>query len=122
MENTISINGINYVREDATTATEVDGLRYAIVRSADQGVVCGFVEQIDGRRVTLRNARQMWQWSSKFVLQDIAEHGVTSSYENLFSCEMSQPLEMLEACGVLYCTDKGRESLRSVEAQDKSNG
>ena len=121
MEYNITINGIAYVREDSTQATEVDGLRYAIIRSADQGVVCGFVEKIDGRRVTVHKARQMWQWSSKFVLQDIAEHGVTSSYENLFSCEMSQPLEMLEACGVLYCTDKGRDSLRGVAAQDKSN-
>lgn len=102
-------------------ATEVDGLQYAIVRSYAQGVMCGFVESINGQTVTLRRARQMWRWSSRFVLPDIAEFGLTTRWERKFSAEMSQPAVMTEACGILYCTDVARDSLRAEPARDESN-
>ena len=111
------IEGVTYVPEGSSKPAVEEGLRYAIVRSRDQGVMCGFVKSIEGRRVTLVLARQMWRWSSRFVLPDAAEHGVTSKWDNKFSCEASQETEMLEACGVLYCTEKAMLSLRAVEAQ-----
>lgn len=115
----ITVDGIDFIRaDDVPKAAELDGLKYAIVRSRDQGVMCGFVQQIEGRRVTLLRARQMWRWSSRFVLTDAAEHGVTEKWENRFSCEASQPTEMLEACGVLYCTEEAMLSLRAVPAQE----
>ncbi len=115
----LTIEGVTYVPEGSQPKPAVDdeGLRYAIVRSRDQGVMCGFVKSVEGRRVTLVLARQMWRWSSKFVLTDAAEHGVTEKWENKFSCEASQETEMLEACGILYCTDKAMVSLRAVEPQ-----
>lgn len=125
MENldTITLNNTTYVRADqAKEPAELGGLKYAIVRSRDQGVMCGFIKSIDGRRVTLLRARQMWRWSSRFVLPDIAEHGLTERWERKFSDEMSQPTEMLEACGVLYCTKTAMESLRGEPAQDHTHG
>ena len=114
----LTIEGVTYVPEGSHTKPAIEeGLRYAIVRSRDQGVMCGFVKRIEGRRVTLVLARQMWRWSSRFVLPDAAEHGVTEKWDNKFSCEASQETEMLEACGVLYCTEKAMRSLRAVEPQ-----
>ena len=115
----LTIEGVTYVPEGSTPepGKDAEGLRYAIVRSRDQGVMCGFVERIEGRQVTLLMARQMWRWSSKFVLTDAAEHGLTDKWESKFSCEASQPTVMLEACGVLYCTEKAMQSLRAVVAQ-----
>ena len=123
MENSITVNGVDYVRADCANpaaATEIDGMRYAIVRSRDQGVVCGFIENIDGQTVIVHKARQMWQWSSRFVLIDAASYGITDKWESKFSAESLQPVTMLEACGVLYCTDEARDALRAVVAQ--SNG
>jgi len=117
----LTVNGVVYVpkgSESGGEAAEVDGLEYVIVRSVGQGVMCGFLVNIDGQRVTLRRARQMWRWSSRFVLPDAAEHGVTDKWENKFSCETSCDVDMLEACGVLRCTKKAMESLRAVVAQE----
>jgi hypothetical protein len=116
---TITLNNTVYVRADSAPKPAVlDGLKYAIVRSKDQGVMCGFVQSIEGRRVTLLHARQMWRWSSRFVLPDIAEFGLTQKFDRKFSAEMSQPVDMLEACGVLYCTDTAMQSLRTEPSQE----
>ena len=119
----ITVNGVTYVQKGSEISEhgELDGLKYAIVRSQMQGVMCGFVESISGRTVVLRRARQMWKWSSRFVLTDVAEYGLTEKWERRFSCEASQKTEMLEACGVLYCTDKAMESLRSEGAVNVSS-
>ena len=116
---TITLNNTVYVRADSTPKPAVlDGLKYAIVRSRDQGVMCGFVQSIECRRVTLLHARQMWRWSSRFVLPDIAEFGLTQKFDRKFSAEMSQPVDMLEACGVLYCTEVAMQSLRTEPSQE----
>ena len=118
---TISINGEDYVKRSALRASEpdeLDGLKYAVVRSRNQGVMAGYVVDITGQAVTLKKARQLWRWSSKFVLTDLAEYGINEEDNCLFSCESSQDSVMLEACGVLYCTLKAGESIRSVKAQD----
>jgi hypothetical protein len=116
---TITLNDAVYVRADSMPKPAVlDGLNYAIVRSKDQGVMCGFVKSIEGRRVTLLHARQMWRWSSRFILPDVAEFGLTHKFDRKFSTEMSQPVEMLEACGVLYCSDPAMRSLRAEPSQE----
>lgn len=123
-EETITINNVEYVRADSVVkkaTPNAEGLRYAIVRSRDQGVICGFIESIEGQTVVVINARQMSRWSSRFVLLDVAEHGLTERWERKFSCEMSEPLVMTEACGILYCTDIAKDSLRNERAQDHTN-
>ena len=116
---TIKIDDVTYVREDAVDAPaqNAEGLRYAIVRSRDQGVMAGFVESVEGRQVTLLRARQLWRWSSRFVLTDLAEFGPTDKWECKFSCEASQPTVMLEACGILYCTEAAASAIRAEGAQ-----
>lgn len=115
---TIKIDNTEYVRADLAQkdSDELAGLRYAIVRSRDQGVMAGYVESIEGRTVTLRRARQLWRYDSRFVLPDLAEYGVRNAENCRFSCEMSQPMVMLEACGVIYCTEVGGKSIRAVPA------
>jgi hypothetical protein len=116
--NEITINGEKYVKK--TSSTNDEGLRYAIVRSRNQGVMCGYVISIDGQNVKLKNARQIFKYSSRFVLPDIAEFGLTKKFESQLSCAMSEDCLMTEACGVLYCTDVGRDSLINEVAKDFS--
>jgi hypothetical protein len=117
----LSIDGTKYIREDlaASEPDQSDGLDYCIVRSREQGVMCGYVESVQGRTVKLIQARQMWRYDSRFVLPDIAEFGVRNAEACKFSAPMSQTATMLEACGILTCTAVGGQSLRNVKAQSK---
>jgi len=119
--NTIKIDDIEYARVDSLTSQphQADGLNYCIIRSRDQGVMCGYVKEIKGRAVTLLQARQIWRYDSTFVLPDVAENGMRDKNKALLSAAMSQPMIMLEACGVLTCTKHSAEQLISIEAQKK---
>lgn len=119
---TITINGVEYVEKSTTkTAVDTSGLAYCIVRSRDQGVVCGYVDkptEITGRAVTVHSARQIWQWDSSFVLMDLAESGPRCVEKMRMSCELSAPFRMLEACGIYPCADGGA-ALLAVPAVKK---
>ncbi len=118
--NTIRINEIEYVRKDSIQAVDHSGDDYVIVRSRDQGVMCGFLQSIDGRQVVITEARQIWRWEGKALcLPDIAAHGIRGT------ARLSVPVPevtFLEACGVLRCTAVARDSLRTLLADTHSRG
>ena len=118
---TIMIDEVKYVRADSVQneSHSVDGMEYCIVRSREQGVMCGYVESIEGRAVKLHQARQIWKYDSTFVLADIAEHGMRNPDVSMLSVAMSQPMYMLEVCGVYTCTKKAAEQLIAIKAQKK---
>lgn len=122
---TIKIDEVEYVRSDSlknTTPYNFDGMVYAIIRSRDQGVVCGFVDLSllnEGRKVEVRQARQIWRWDSDFVLQELAEKGPRKPEQMQMSCAMSNVLIMLEACSVLVCTTLAAKALQDIPAQVK---
>jgi len=119
---TMMIDEVKYIREDSikssSPAINTDGLKYAICRSRNQGVMAGYVKEINGQCVELLSARQLWRWHSKFVLADLAEHGVQDSSRCKFSVEMSQPTLMLECCAVMYTTEFSRKSIASIEPEE----
>lgn len=113
---------VNYIREDCIEESKphiVDGLPYVIVRSRDQGVMCGFLKTVAGRFVELLQARQIWKYDSTFVLPDIAEYGPRDESKMMMSVAMSQPACMLEACGILHCTKVAAEKLIGIKAVKK---
>ena len=115
--NTIKIDDVEYIRADSMQHQDTqDGKPYVIVRSKNQGVMSGYLDGYDGQVVRLSRARQLWQWKSGFVLPEMAEGGPDPS-ECKFSCEMSQQMVMLEACGILFCTEKAARAIRAVPAQ-----
>ena len=121
MDNKVIINGTEYVPADSICSPlNIDDMDYCIIRSREQGVMCGFVESIAGRAVTLHKARQIWRYDSTFVLPDIAEHGMRDPQKAQLSVAMSQPMIMLEACGVLTCTKKAAEQLINIPAVVKT--
>ena len=114
---TVTINGIEYIPKiRAEGCKDEAGRKYAIVRSRNQGVMCGYVASIENRTVVLKRARQIWRYSSRFVLPDLAEHGLTKKFESKLSCEMSQDMIMTESCGIMYCTEKAAKSLIEIKA------
>ncbi len=115
---TMMIDDVKYIRADAAPQPDThDGQPYVIVRSRNQGVMSGYLDNYAGQVVTLNCARQLWQWRSKFVVADLAETGPGDGCK--FSAAMSQPMVMLEACGIHYCTAQAGEAIRSVPAQVK---
>jgi len=116
---TIRINDIEYVRADSVVRLESDD-DYVIVRSRDQGVMCGHLVSIDGRRVTIRESRQLWRWSGRALcLPDIARHGIRGTAR---MSEASPETTFLEACGVLRCTPEAARSLRTTASDSHSRG
>lgn len=119
---TMMIDEVKYVRADSIESTPLkyEGMDYVIVRSREQGVMCGYCESIDGRTVTLHQARQIWRYDSRFVLPDVAEFGMRDPDKAKMSAPMSQPAVMLEACGVLTCTEGAAKQLSSIVAQNNA--
>ena len=117
--NEIEVNGVKYIRKDSINnqepGIEEEGLKYAIVRSRNQGVMSGFIKEVNGQTVILKKARQIYRYDSSFVLPDMAEFGVRNPDNCKFSTEMSQDMVMTEACGIIYCTKTGMESIRNVK-------
>lgn len=91
---------------------------YAIVRSRDQGVMCGTVLDVDGRKVTLANARQMYRWRSNFVLVELASYGPVGTKDQRYSAPSAHPVVFLEACGILPCTADARRKLEAIPAEE----
>jgi hypothetical protein len=83
--------------------------QFVIVRSREQGVVCGVLKEQSGRAIVLDDARQIHAWS------DGANTLFEMSLRGCGSARISEPVEtilILEACGVIPCTAEAEENLR----------
>jgi len=98
------------IRWEETTMPDIG--QYVIVRSRDQGCVCGEYQGHVGREVTLRKARQIYRWSgNRLTLFDVAS--VPGSLQ--VSAEVAECV-MLEACGIIPTTAAVEEALRTANA------
>lgn len=94
--------------------------KYCIIRSREQGVMAGYVEElggINGRTVKLREARQIYRWSSKFVLVELAAFGPRNIQEQRYSTPSVDPVLMVEACGIIPCSEEATKMIRDVPAE-----
>ena len=121
----ITINGVTYIEKStAEQAKPVDtsGMTWCIIRSRNQGVMYGLVDkplEVTSQCVTVHRPRQVWAWNSSFLLIDLAEYGPKDSAQMKMSCEGSQPTRMLEACGIIVCSDVAATKLSAVPATVK---
>jgi hypothetical protein len=87
--------------------------KFVIVRSRDQGVVCGILESLalGGAQAvaTLRDARQIHGWA------DGANTLFEASLAGLGNARISEPVDeiiIIGVCGVLPCTAEAEKNLR----------
>ena len=83
--------------------------KFVIVRSRDQGVVCGVLRAIAGRAVELDDARQIHSWS------DGANTLFEMSLSGCGQARISEPIPeilILDVCGVIPCSPKAERNLR----------
>lgn len=113
---TIRIDDIEYIRADTVSelAVELDGLQYVIVRTFSAGVFAGYLQDRDGKEVTLRNARRLWYWDGAASLSQLAVEGVKSPKNCKFPIEVPSVI-LTEAVEILDVTKKAQTSIAAVE-------
>jgi len=115
--NEIEINGEVFVKKSdiKSEATELDGMKYQIVRTNRAGVFAAYVEKRDGSEAVLINARRLWQWAGAASLSQLAMEGVSSPEGCKFPCEVDR-ITVLGVIEVLDCTEVARLNIAQVPA------
>lgn len=113
---TISLNGVDYVRADAINqkAESMDGMKYIICRTQTAGVFAGYLESRSGQEVVLRKARRLWYWEGSASLSQAAQEGFSKPGSCKFPCEVDR-VELLNAIELLDATQKCKDSIASVK-------
>ena len=111
MNNSIMIDGVEYVRADLAPAQHrTEDMRYCIVRCHDAGVHAGFVGERNGREVELFETRRLWRWWGK-TLSGLATEGTFAPEKCKFSDEIPR-IVVLDACEIIPCSAKAMRSIR----------
>ena len=114
---TLMIDDVKYIREDAVNTVPQPTGDYVIVRCRNAGVHAGYLKSRKGGIVRLENSRRLWRWWSKFTLSGLANCGVleSKSSEVRFSCVVAKiDLTDSDVCEVLYCTEEAKDSIESI--------
>lgn len=127
-ENTITINGVEYIRKDPlpvnptgrTLAPLKEGLEYKMVRADRAGVFAGYVESIDAKSavVILRNARRIWYWDGAASLSQLATDGTSKPQNCKFPCEVDR-VELFGVIEIIDITEKAQKSIAGVPVWKK---
>ncbi len=114
---TLTVNGIEYVKKDSVTqyplAAMVDGLEYKIFRTYTAGVFAGYQKSRNGQEAVVINARRLWKWSGAASLSQLATEGTKNPSDCKFPCEVSK-IELTQVIEVLDVTEKSRKSISEV--------
>ena len=117
-ENTIVVNGVNYVREDSiknnVPATKVKGMKYVLIRTYSAGVFVGYLKSKKDNEVTLNNARRLWYWDGAASLSQLAEEGVKKPDTCKFPCEVKE-ITLLNVIEIIDVTEQARKSIAEVK-------
>ena len=83
-----------------------------IVRTYSAGVHFGTLTSLDGKVVTLTNARRIWRWFGANTLNEIANHGVDTDRSKI--SEPVPAILLTEAIEVIPCSEKSVASLENA--------
>jgi hypothetical protein len=87
--------------------------RYVIVRTFSAGVFAGTLVAKDGKEVTLRQARRLWQWQGAATLSQLAQSGTSKPNQ----CKFPEPVNevvLTEAIEILAVTPEARALIEGV--------
>lgn len=86
------------------------GLPFAVIRTVQAGVHCGFVCNVSGQQVTLREARRVWRWRGANTLHELSQGGCDQEYSRI--SEMVPEIQLLDAIEVIPCSADAAENLQ----------
>lgn len=85
--------------------------KYCIVRGENFGVFAGTVEQVEGNKVLLRDARRIWYWEGAASLSQLATEGVKAPG----SCKFAVRVESIVLLGVIEIIPATEEARVCIE-------
>lgn len=88
--------------------------KYVLVRTYSAGLFAGILNARYGKRVVLKNARQLWRWhtaNNGLSICEIAVYGV--NHEKSKICCVTPFIE-IEEVQIVPCNDIGRKSIESA--------
>lgn len=111
---TISINGVEYVKKSEVETKELNSDNYVIVRTYSAGVFAGTLFAKDGQEVTLKNARRIWFWDGAASLSQLAMEGTTKPENCKFPCAVTE-ITLMQVIEIIPCTKKAIKSIEGVK-------
>jgi hypothetical protein len=116
--NNLTLKQIKEIQNLTCNSVKDEKNKYVIVRTYSAGVFAGELESRNGREVVMKNARRLWKWSGAASLSQLAMEGVKYPNDCMFPCEVDR-VELLEVIEILDCTEKAKESIKSVKIWEK---
>lgn len=115
MIKTMEINGEEWVRKTDVPimAEPLDDMPYCMVRTYSAGVFAGYVEERNGKEVTLIHARRIWYWEGAASLSQLAMEGTSNPENCKFPCEVAEVI-LTEVVEIIPMTEKAKESIQGV--------
>lgn len=116
MKDTITIDGVEYIRADLANvkALPLDGMPYVIVRADRAGVFAGYLAERNGSEATLRQVRRLWYWDGASSLSQLAVDGLSKPDNCKFSVLVPEQT-VLGVIEVIHATEKARKSVQGVK-------
>jgi hypothetical protein len=111
--NEIIVDGVTYIPKNQDMREN-----YVIVRTYSAGVFAGYIEEHDGKKVVLRDARRLWYWEGASSLSQLAMEGVKSPDKCKFPCEVEK-IVLTEAIEIINCTEVARKNISEVPVWEK---
>ena len=108
MEDSITVNGVEYVRKSSNEKP------YVIIRSDRAGVFAGNLISRIGNEVILDNSRRIFFWAGAASLSQLAVDGTSKPKE----CKFPAPLDghtILGVIEVIPCSEKAKKSISEVK-------
>ena len=115
MQKEVTLDGIVYVpKNQYTTSSEVDGMKYCIVRARSAGVFAGYLESRNGQEAVIQHARRLWYLDGAASILQLAMSGTSKPNQCNFSMEVNR-ITVMEVIEIIECTVAGMESIRGVK-------
>ena len=83
---------------------------FVVVRTAKAGVHTGYVINLSGESIELKDSRRIWRWRGANTLHEVSLHGVDDNYTRI-----SEPVDhifLIEVIEVIKCTPTAEKNLK----------
>jgi hypothetical protein len=84
-----------------------------MVRSTSAGVFAGTITSLEGRTVTLSEARRIWYWDGAASLSELAQRGTSKPGKCKFPAPVDEVV-VFETIEIIPITEKAAASIASV--------
>jgi hypothetical protein len=89
--------------------TDILDKRFVIVRTCSAGVHVGLIDGLNGKEVTLSDARRIWRWRGANTLHELALRGASDAWTRI--SEPVPSIVLTEAIEIIPCSADAKANL-----------